>query len=55
MENDPAQEALVTFYEWLQEMPIEEAELAIKGIQAYKDDLQREREIEMGWHKVIET
>lgn len=48
-----AQESLLTFYEWLQEMPIDEAELAVKGIQAYNDDLQRERDIELGWHKAV--
>lgn len=49
----PAQEGLLTFYEWLQDMPIDEAELAIKGIQAYNDDLQRDRDIELGWHRNI--
>lgn len=48
-----AQEGLLTFYEWLQEMSIDDAELAVKGIQAYNDDLQRERDIELGWHRNV--
>ena len=50
--SDPAQEALLEFYEWVQAMPIAEAELALKGIEAYMDDLQTERDIESGWHRL---
>lgn len=54
-DGEAAQEALQEFYEWIEAMPIAEAELAIKGIQAYYDDLQSEREIEQGWHKAVNT
>ena len=42
MELDPAQEAVQEFYEWINALPIKDAELAIKGIEAYQDDVQAE-------------
>lgn len=52
--DDYAQEALQEFYEWIEAMPIAEGELALKGLEAYLDDLQREREILMGWEQSVQ-
>lgn len=51
--GEAAQEALQEFYEWIEAMPIAEAELAIKGLEAYFDDLQTERDIALGWHRTV--
>lgn len=54
-DGEAAQEALQEFYEWIEAMPIAEAELAIKGLEAYFDDLQTERDIALGWGRVVNT
>lgn len=51
-ELEAAQESLKIFYEWLEELPLEDAETAIRGLQAYMDDILTERDIEQGWHRI---
>ena len=48
VELEPAQEAVQEFYEWMESLPIKDAELALKGIEAYQDDVQAERDIRSG-------
>lgn len=53
-DGEAAQEALQIFYEWIEAMPIAEGELALKGLEAYFDDLQAERDILMGWEHTVQ-
>lgn len=52
--EDAGQEALQEFWEWIDSMPIADAEMALRGINAYLEDLQMERELEQGWHRIVE-
>ncbi len=42
------QESLQEFYEWIEALPLDEADMAIRGIRAYEEDILREQDIRQG-------
>ncbi len=53
MENDPATESLIEFYDWIEALPLDEAETALKGLLEYERAVLKERSILMGWEAVV--
>lgn len=53
MENDPATESLIEFYDWVEALPLDEADMALKGLVEYERAVLKERSILMGWESII--
>lgn len=52
-ENDPITESLTEFYDWVEALPLDQAEIALKGLLEYEKAVLQERSILMGWEAVI--
>jgi len=53
-ELDPVQESIMIFKDHILSLPLDDAETAIRGLRAYEEDILMERDIELGWHSIIE-
>ena len=46
-------ECLDEFQAYIDSLSISEAEAALEGLREYQESVQKEREIELGWHRSI--
>lgn len=53
-QSQAAEASLTDLDEYLSTLPIEAHEAALNGIKEYAEAVQREREIELGWHSDIQ-
>ena len=51
--SEATAEAIEDFYSWVADMPLDEAMTALQGLREYQEVIMEERDIELGWHKLI--
>jgi len=46
--------SLEEFYNWVESLPLDEADTALKGLLEYEREIQKELFHQYGWHSVVE-
>ena len=46
--------SLEEFYNWVESLPLDEADTALKGLLEYEKEIQKELFHQYGWHSVVE-
>ncbi len=52
--SEATAEAVEEFDSYIANLPLDEAITALRGIREYAEALQSERDIEMGWHHMVD-